>query len=71
MKGGNAIVNENNVRVTLTLNREMVKLIDDVCKAANQSGDREPLTRSRFIALCVMYFAATQEPNKTPAEKQN
>ena len=71
MKGGNAIVNKDNVRVAVTLSREMVKLIDDVCKAANQNGDREPLTRSRFIALCVLYFAAPQQAKEINAENPN
>lgn len=71
MKGGNAIVNKDNIRLSITLSRDLVKLIDNVCEAANKSGDREPLTRSRFIALCVMYFATPQQEQEQPAEKPN
>lgn len=49
----------------------MVKLIDDVCEQANADGEREKLTRSKFIALCVLYFAGTPSSQANEKRKES
>ena len=57
------MVTKDKTRVQVTLPRDMLAFIDDVCRKANADDppERERLTRSRFIELCVLHFAVTQK----------
>ena len=54
-------------RIMISLEPEMIKFIDGVCEKFNLQPDTRPedkLTRSRFIALCVLAFGANEGESK-------
>ena len=55
-------------RIMISLEPEMIKFIDSVCEKFNRQPDTRPedrLTRSRFLALCVLAFGASEVNQQT------
>lgn len=54
-------------RIMISLDPPMIEFIDGVCRKFNERADTRPedcMTRSRFIALCVLAFGANEEDPK-------